>query len=81
MNENKYYPITKMRHRFLNALRKLHMHFKDLRNFNAIDILFPHTWLLNPYASDRKYKWKCRKNTELSGKNSEKNGKICKRLA
>ena len=56
MNESKFYPISKIRYKFLKDLRKLHMHFKNLRNFNAMDILFPHTWLLNPYANDRKFK-------------------------
>ena len=57
--------VLKLRNIFLKDLRKIHMHFKLRQNHNAIDVLFPHTWILKPYSRDPDYKSKCKKNTIL----------------
>ena len=57
--------VLKLRNEFFAKLRKIHMHFKYRQNFNAIDILFPHTWISKPYSKDPDYKSKCKKNAKL----------------
>ena len=52
-NDQKY---LQARNKFFNKLKKIHIHFKNRVNLNALAILFPHIWLLNPRWNHPNYK-------------------------
>ena len=45
-------------------LRKIDVFFKQSENFNAVNILFPHTWQLKPRKKDENYNEILEKNTK-----------------
>ena len=57
--------LFQIRHKFRNDLKKIHSFYKEEINLNSINILFPHTWLLEPTRDHPKYKQKIKSNEQI----------------